>query len=719
MVDTLAQLAVNMSEKHVYVGSGLVDRIHTTLAALPPGTPTRQRWELHMQLGEAQLNLGREAEAIENLTRALELLEEPGFQAPATAVNGTHFRLGVAYIRLAETENCCLRHSPESCILPLRGGALHTVRAPSKRAIHHLGFVVDRTPGDGGLHLAARWLLNIAYMTLGLYPDMTPPNHVIPPSAFESEEDIPRFVDIAARLGLDTFSLSGGAIADDFNGDGYLDLVVSTWDPSGQIRYHRNRQDGTFADDTIPAGLVGIYGGLNLVQADYDNDGDTDIFVLRGAWLGKSGRHPNSLLQNDGAGVFTDVTFDVGLGDVHYPTQTASWGDYDNDGDLDLYIGNESNQAFTGVPNQLFQNDGAGAFVDVAREAGVEDYGPTKAVGFGDYDADGRPDLYVSNLGGPNRLYHNNGDGTFTDVAARVGVTGPDRSFPAWFWDANNDGALDIYVSAYSTNIAGLAAHLLGMSGGDDNLAHLYLGDGLGAFQEVGQAWNLVHPNSPMGSNFGDLDNDGYLDFYLGTGNPDLLNIMPGVMSHNQAGKRFADVSYVGGFAHLQKGHAVVFADLDNDGDQDVFEQMGGAFAADRYRDVLYENRWDGANWLTVELVGVRSNRSAIGARITLEVVVDGEPRRIYRHVNSGGSFGANPLRQTIGIGQAENIERMEVLWPTSGVTQTFRAVTVNRAVRVVEGKNQLTTLPLKRLVLGGGPTAPAAIQHVHEAASD
>ena len=125
---------------------------------------------------------------------------------------------------------------------------------------------------------------------------------------------------------------------------------------------------------------LGIYGGLNLVQADYDNDGDTDIFVLRGAWLGKSGRHPNSLLQNDGAGVFTDVTFDVGLGDVHYPTQTASWGDYDNDGDLDLYIGNESNQAFTGVPNQLFQNDGAGAFVDVARDAGVEDYGPTKAV---------------------------------------------------------------------------------------------------------------------------------------------------------------------------------------------------------------------------------------------------------------------------------------------------------------------------------------------------
>jgi hypothetical protein len=701
MVDTLARLAVDMSENHIYVGSGLADRLQAALTALPAGTTTRRRWELLMQLAQAQLNLGLETESIDNFTQALELLAQPDFSAPAAAVNGTHFRLGVAYIRLAESENCCNRHSPESCILPLQGGALHTVTRPSEQAIVHLGYVVDNTPEENGQHLAARWLINVGYMTLGLYPDQTPANHLIPPAAFESEQQIPRFTDIAAQLGLDTFSLSGGAIADDFDNDGYLDLVVSTWDPFGQIRFWHNRRDGTFADQTESSGMVGIYGGLNLIQADYDNDGDLDIFVLRGAWLGKGGRHPNSLLQNGGRGNFTDVTFDAGLGDVHYPTQTAAWGDYDNDGDLDLYVGNESTEVYTGVPNQLFENDGDGAFTDVADSAGVQDYGPTKAVGFGDYDADGWPDLYVSNLGGANRLYHNEGDGTFTNVAEAAGVTGPERSFPAWFWDVDNDGALDIYVAAYSTNIAGLAGHLLGMDVGADKMARLYRGDGLGGFDEVGASWNLVHPNSPMGSNFGDLDNDGYLDFYLGTGNPELLNIMPGVMSLNQGGRRFADVGYAGGFAHLQKGHAVVFADLDNDGDQDVFEQMGGAFAADRYRDVLYENRWSDSNWIAVQLVGVRTNRSAIGARITAELAEDGGLRKVHKHVNSGGSFGANPLRQTIGLGKGTRIERLDILWPTSATTQTFRDVAVNQFIRIVEGESEFTTLDIERLDLG------------------
>jgi hypothetical protein len=220
----------------------------------------------------------------------------------------------------------------------------------------------------------------------------------------------------------------------------------------------------------------------------------------------------------------------------------------------------------------------------------------------------------------------------------------------------------------------------------------------------VAEQYNLVRPTAPMGSNFGDLDNDGYLDFYLGTGYPAIHNIMPNVMYRNRNGRRFADVTYTGGFGHLQKGHAVVFADLDHDGDQDVFEQMGGAYPVDRYRNVLYENPGFGNHWITIKLVGVRSNRSAIGARIRAEIVEDGARRSVYRHVNSGGSFGGNPLRQTIGLGKASRVEALEIFWPTSGLTQSFTDVAADQVLHIVEGEPSYTTVQVKTLRLGRAP---------------
>ena len=204
-----------------------------------------------------------------------------------------------------------------------------------------------------------------------------------------------------------------------------------------------------------------------------------------------------------------------------------------------------------------------------------------------------------------------------------------------------------------------------------------------------------------MGSNFGDLDNDGYLDFYLGTGYPDYKNLMPSVMYRNRRGIDFVDVTYTGGFGHLQKGHAVVFADLDNDGDQDIFEQMGGAFPGDGYSNVLYENPGFKNHFLTIKLVGLDSNRSAIGARIHAEVVENGERRSIYKHVNSGGSFGANPLRQTIGLGKAEKIETLEIFWHTTGLTQTFHDIPLDQFIQITEGETQYTTIELEKLKLG------------------
>jgi hypothetical protein len=699
MLEALARIADRADEEHYYLESRTARDLRAELDRLGDDAP----WKLHLTYGVAELRLGHEQTGIEHLTRAYDLVHGPDFEAPVAVLSQVSFYLGVGYLRLAETQNCCERRTARSCILPIQGSGRHSRPAGSQNAIRHFLEVLELSPEKTYGYFSAQWLLNIAHMTLGSYPDEVPEAYLVPPEAFQPEADFPRFVNIAAELGVDTFNLAGGVIIDDFDGDDYLDIVSSTWDPSGQIRFFRNNRDGSFTDRSVASGLQGLYGGLNLVQADYDNDGDVDFLILRGAWLGQGGQHPNSLVRNNGDGTFTDVTFEAGLGVAHYPTQTAAWADYDLDGDLDLYIGNEDSQQVP-FPCQLFRNNGDGTFVDVAESAGVRQRGFAKAVIWGDYDSDRFPDLYVSNLGAPNRLYRNRGDGTFADVAPQLHVTGPEQSFPAWFWDFDNDGALDLLVFAYHLGIGEIAAHYLG-SPVEFDLASLYRSDGQGGFQDVSRQLGLTYPILPMGSNFGDVDNDGYLDLYLGTGNNYYFSLMPNLMFWNRGGRRFTNVTMAGGFGHLQKGHGIAFADVDNDGDQDIFAQMGGAYPGDKFANAFFHNPGFGNHWITVKAVGHRSNRSAIGTRIRVEIEEDGSVRSIYRHVSSGGSFGANPLRQTIGLGQADRILRIELFWPTTGQTQTFRDVPPDRTIQVVEGADAFTTLPLERLSLPSGST--------------
>jgi hypothetical protein len=300
--------------------------------------------------------------------------------------------------------------------------------------------------------------------------------------------------------------------------------------------------------------------------------------------------------------------------------------------------------------------------------------------------------LYVSNLRGPNRLYHNNQDGTFNDVAPRAGVSKPHDSFPVWFWDFDNDGALDLYVSTYAVAMGPFVRSVLGLPH-QSELSSLYKGDGKGGFTDVAKQQRLTHVTLAMGANFGDLDNDGFLDFYLGTGYPNYEALMPNKMFRNRGGVGFSDVTTAGGFGHLQKGHGIAFADLDDDGDQDVFEQMGGAYPGDAFGNALYENPGFGNHWIKLRLVGTRSNRSAIGARIRIDVSEGGKRRSIYRHVNSGGSFGANPLRQHIGLGRATTIDALEVFWPTTNTTQAFRNVAADQFLRITEGRDEYERL--------------------------
>lgn len=704
MLRELKEIQSRTHRDHPFIGDGKINELKKQLENLPANMPVRFFARIRFELGQEELRLANEEKAIEHFEWCNEnVAHMDDSPMKVRDIQGQIlFELAVAYLRLGETENCCLRNNPDSCILPIEGAGIHKNRRGSEGAIKALMSSLEIMPPETELHWKAVWLLNIAHMTLGDYPEKVPAKYLIPPTAFESKEPFKKFVNVAQKLKLDSFSMCGGVIIDDFDGDNYLDLIVSPWEPDGQLRSFRNDQNGTFSEQTISSGLEKLPGGLNLIQADYDNDGDMDVLVLRGAWLGSKGRHPNSLLRNDGNGKFEDVTFEVGM-DRHYPTQTAAWADYDNDGDLDLFIGNEFNRELekAKVPCQLYRNEGNGKFKDVAKQAGVANYGFAKGCVWGDFNNDRYPDLFVSNLHESNRLYRNNQDGTFTDIAKEAGVEKPVESFPAWFWDFDNDGSLDLFVAAYSATIADMALFHLGKPPKSEPSA-LFRGDGKGKFKNVTREFGLKRPDATMGANFGDIDNDGFLDFYLGTGYPDYASVMPSVMYRNKDGKGFADITTDGGFGHLQKGHAVAFADFDNDGDQDVFEQMGGAFPGDRFNDALYENPGLGNHWITVRLTGTKSNRSGVGARICAVVVEGDVARKFYRFVSSGGSFGASPIRQTVGLGKAERLERLEVYWPTSDTTQVFTDVEFDRHYEVVEGQDRLVPIDVRAVKLGG-----------------
>ena len=731
MLAVLHALAESAPEEHAWFGSKKPRRLRRKLAGLKQDAPALQRWNVRSKLGSEELRLGNERDAIGHLTAAYDLLPAVAAQIGRESAEQAVLDLAVAHMRLATTRNDCRRHTGESSIMPIRGSGVHVEQEGARTAIAYLRKLLDDPDTTPINALTARWLLNLAYMSLGQYPDQVPAAHLVPPASFESKIPLPRFENVLPRLGLDTFTTAGGTIVDDFDGDGYLDIVTSTWDTADHLRFFRNGGDGSFADHSEAAGLTGFYGGLNMVQADYDNDGDMDILVLRGSWLGEDGqKHPNSLLQNDGSGRFTDVTFEAGLGEPAYPSKTAAWSDYDNDGDLDLYVGNESSVAgqdlslYTGsdagtfkAPSQLFRNEGDGTFTDVSSAAGLDEELFAMGAVWGDYDGDRFPDLYVSILG-PNRLYHNNGDGTFTDVAEEAGVTNPLGSFAPWFWDYDNDGALDLYVCASSGPVALLALFPFGVrvSSADPGtlrfqewvrswvqLPCLYRGDGEGGFEELAEDLGLTYPTLAMGANFGDLDNDGYPDFHIGTGGFQYSELRPNLMFLNRPGRGFFNVTMAGGFGHLQKGHGVAFADLDNDGDQDVYVEMGGAVPGDKFNDVLFENPGFGNRWITVQLVGVRSNRSGLGARLRAVVEIDGESRSIYKHVVSGGSFGCSPMRQTLGLGRSGPvIHTLEVYWPTTDRTQRFTDVDADQAIRIVEGERTYTRLQLARTRLGG-----------------
>jgi tetratricopeptide (TPR) repeat protein len=616
--------------------------------------------------------------------------------------------LGVAYFHKSEMENDVYLHPGTRCLFPPRTPQSYNITADSEKAIaYFLKYLAQKPERPDALQV--KWLLNLAYMTLGKYPAGVPSEYLIPPGSFESKQDIGQFRDVAPAVGLDFVSMASGVAVDDFQNRGLLDVVTSSYDVCAPMHYFRNNGNGTFTDRAADAGLSQQLGGLNLIQADYNNDGCTDILVLRGAWEFPVRR---SLLRNNCDGTFTDVTREAGLAEPATRTQTAVWADIDNDGYLDLFVGNENG------PSQLFRNKGDGTFEDISHSAGVDKIAFTKGVVAADYDNDGYVDFYVSNLYGGNFLYHNNHDRTFTEVSERAGVHQPQsQSFAAWFFDYDNDGWPDIFVTSYFFSVDESLRSYLGLPH-DVETFKLYKNMKDGTFKDVTAEAGLDKINVPMGANFGDVDNDGFLDIFLATGGPEYGALIPKMLLRNDEGKSFVDITASSGTGELHKGHAVSFADLANRGSEDLLVSIGGATPADAHAFRVFENPGNKNDWLTVKLAGVKTNRSAIGARIKVTVQNEGRPARaIYRTVGSGGSFGASPLQQHIGLGKSAKITNLEVSWPASRTRQNFSGVGVNQFIEVKEFAKNYTKLDRKPFRLGGVEPDPAkqpssAVQH-------
>jgi len=496
-------------------------------------------------------------------------------------------------------------------------------------------------------------------------------------------------------------SMSGGVALFDYDNDGYLDIyfvnsltvdLAKSHQKTRSALYHNNGNN-TFTDVTDKAGVGDIGFGMGVAVGDYNNDGFEDLYIT---CLG-----PNHLFKNNGNGTFTDVTLKAGVSDPRWSTG-AAFVDYDNDGRLDLFVANYVDLDFNhlpefgvgrtcqfkGVPVQcgprglpgagdsLYHNNGDGTFSDVSKKAGVSD--PNGYYGLGvicsDFDEDGFVDIFVANDSTPNFLYHNNGDGTFKETAfisgTAVNESGSEQgSMGVTLGDYDHDGRLDLFITNF-----------------DDEYNILYHNDGRNSFTDVSFSSKVAQVSLPYvgwGTKFFDYDNDGWVDLFVANG-----HVYPQrghyrqreFLHHNNRDGTFSEVANQVGSALMEErvGRGVAFGDIDNDGDVDiVVNDLDGS------PQLLRNDGGNTGNSVLIKTVGVKSNRDGIGARVK---IVSGDLTQIDE-VRSGGSYlSQNDLRLHFGLEKRTRIDLVEVRWP-SGVIDRITNLNANKILTIKEGK--------------------------------
>jgi hypothetical protein len=544
-----------------------------------------------------------------------------------------------------------------------------------------------------------------------------------------------RFTDVTQSAGIQFVHFKGnrgtstileeagpGVCVADFDNDGWPDIYFV----NGRDRYGRgiaarnalyhNNGDGTFTDVTEKAGVPGTDYGLGCVWGDYDNDGYDDLFVTQ------YGR--NVLYHNNGGGTFTDVTEKAGVaglesGKFH---TGATFFDYDRDGHLDLYVGsyvalepkgpsycmlgNVQSSCppwkYEGSSDALYHNNGDGTFTNVTSSAkAFQANGKNLSVVAADYDNEGWPHLFVANDGIEAYLYHNEHNGTFTEIAPITGIAygRHGKTMAAMcmsLGDYDNDGWLDLYVSDFQ-----------------GNSDHLWRNDHIGGLMEVSDAAGITQPTSNVlsfGGGFFDYDNDGWLDLFIANGHvyPEVEQASPGThykqinsLFQNEKNGKFIETTKAAGIDLVapRAGRGVAFADFDNDGFVDI------VVANDGDPPTVLHNSGNSNHFLNFKLVGMKSNRDAMGARVR---VLAGGISQI-REIAGGGSYlSQSDLRANFGLGEAAQAQTVEVKWP-SGQVDVFSSVAADKFYLLQEGSRKLQLQGLSRpaSTLSRVPVAP------------